>query len=131
MRRLLLAVLLIPLLAVAARAVGADDEDGAAPPEPVGVWRADLERSEEPRTTPRQVVLRIRQGKDGRLTATIDGLSGSQRNLKVENLILIEDVLSFQVPQVDGRFAGNFYGDSLRGNWSQGEGSRPLIFYRD
>lgn len=131
MRRLLLALLLLPLLAVAPCGSGAEDDSGAAPPEPLGVWRAELEGSAPPRTTPRQVVLRIRQGRDGRLAATIEGLAGGARSLKVENLILIEDVLSFQVPQVDGRFAGNFYGDSLRGNWSQGEGSRALIFYRD
>ena len=73
----------------------------------------------------------LQRAKDGSLTGTLDGLGGDLRRLTVANLILVEDVLSFQLPQVDTRFAGNFYGDSLRGTWSEGEVSRAVIFFRD
>lgn len=128
MRHLLLALLLVPMLLARPQAGAA--EDTAEPPEPAGMWRGQLDPPEGLRAKPLQLVLHIRHGKEGYL-ATIDGLGPALRNLKVEGLILVEDVLSFQVPEVNGRFAGNFYGDSLRGTWTQGEEPRSLIFYRD
>jgi len=110
--------------------VPAADDSAAEPPEPAGMWRGELDPPEGLRAKPLQLVLHIRHGKEGYI-ATLDGLGGNLRNLKVEGLILVEDVLSFQVPEVNARFAGNFYGDSLRGTWSQGEEPRSLIFYRD
>jgi hypothetical protein len=124
-RTILVAALL--LSGVAPRAA---EDEAAAVPEPVGVWRAELERGEKSRIQPLQLLLRIRRGKEG-FTATLDAPALNLRNQKLESLFLIEDVLSFQVAQVQGRFAGNFYGDSLRGIWSQGEESWPLIFSRD
>jgi hypothetical protein len=127
-------IIAIRTILVAAMLVGvasrAAEDEIPAPFEPVGDWRAELGRGETPHVNPLQVVLRIRQGKEG-YTATLDGLGQNLRNLKVEGLSLIEDVLSFQVAPVQGRFAGNFYGDSLRGTWSQGDESRPLIFFRE
>lgn len=128
MRHLLLALLLVPMLLARPQAGAA--EDTAEPPEPAGMWRGQLDPPEGLRAKPLQLVLHIRHGKEGYL-ATIDGLGPALRNLKVGGLILVEDVLSFQVPEVNGRFAGNFYGDSLRGTWTQGEEPRSLIFYRD
>lgn len=120
-------MLLFSLLAPQFPAVAA--EDRPTPPEPIGIWRGELEQGTG-QSSLLQMVLHIRQGEAG-YTATLDGLGGALRNLKLENLVLVEDVLSFQVPQVDGRFAGNFYGDSLRGTWTRGEESWPLIFFRD
>ncbi len=128
MRHLLLALLLVPMLLAGPQADAA--EDTAEPPEPAGMWRGQLDPPEGLRAKPLQLVLHIRHGKEGYL-ATIDGLGPALRNLNVVGLILVEDVLSFQVPEVNGRFAGNFYGDSLRGTWTQGEEPRSLIFYRD
>lgn len=115
--------------ACASLAAGAEAEAG--PPDPVGVWRGELEQEGGSRA-PLQLVLHVHSGKEG-LSATLDGLGATQRNLRVENLTFIEDVLSFQLPQAGVRFAGNFspVGDSLRGTWSQAEDSRPLIFFRD
>jgi hypothetical protein len=124
-RTVLFACLLLPALATRAA-----DDAPAEPPEPAGMWRGELDPPEGLRAKPLQLVLHIRHGKEG-YVATIDGLGPALRNLKVEGLILVEDVLSFQVPEVSARFAGNFYGDSLRGNWLQGEEPRSLIFYRD
>jgi hypothetical protein len=124
-RAFLLALVLLPGMSV----VAADDV-AAESPEPAGMWRGELDPVEGLRTKPLQLVLHIRHGKEGYL-ATLDGLGPNLRNLKVESLILVEDVLSFQVPEVNARFAGNFYGDSLRGTWSQGDEPRSLIFYRD
>lgn len=120
MRFLAYALLLVLVLLPDARLLAADEPP--EPPDPVGTWRGELK--------PLQLVLRIRQ-ENGGYTATIDGFGAGQRNLKVENLILVEDVVSFQVPLVEGRFAGNVYGDSIRGIWSRGEESRTLIFFRD
>jgi len=128
MRHLLLALLLVPMLLARPQSDAA--EDTAEPPEPAGMWRGELDPPEGPRAKPLQLVLHIRHGKEGYI-ATIDGLAPALRNLKVEGLILVEDVLSFQVPEVSARFAGNFYGDSLRGTWLQGEVPRSLIFYRE
>ena len=128
MRHLLLALLLVPMLLAGPQAGAA--EDTAEPPEPAGMWRGQLDPPEGLRAKPLQLVLHIRHGKEGYL-ATIDGLGPALRNLNVVGLILVEDVLSFQVPEVNGRFAGNFYGDSLRGTWTQGEEPRSLIFYRE
>ena len=46
---------------------------------------------------------------------------------------MIEDVLSFQIPQSGARYAGNFStdGDVIRGNWSVDDASTPLILQRD
>lgn len=106
-------------------------EAEAGPPDPVGVWRGELEQAGGS-GPPLLLVLRVRNDRAG-LSATLDGLGATLRNLDVENLTFIEDVLSFQLPQAGIRFAGNFspVGDSLRGIWSQGEESRPLIFFRD
>ncbi len=128
MRRLILALLLVPLLLAAPGANAA--EERADPPEPAGMWRGQLDPAEGLRARPLQLVLHIRHGKEGYI-ATLDGMGGNLRNLKVEGLILVEDVLSFQVPEVSARFAGNFYGDSLRGTWTQGDAPLSLIFYRD
>jgi hypothetical protein len=119
--------LLMACLAPLPPAAAAEDE--RVVPDPVGTWHGELTRSEG-EGKPLQVVLRLRQDKSGYL-ATLDGLRRDLRNLKIDSLIFIEDVISFQVPQVGGRFAGNIYGDSIRGTWSQGDESRPLIFYRE
>lgn len=121
--------LLLPLLLMCPSF--AADADGE-PPDPVGVWRGELETEAGSRASPLQLVLRIRQDTHG-LSATLDGLGPALRDLKAENLTFIEDVLSFQISQAGVRFAGNFspVGDSLRGTWSQGEESRALIFFRD
>ncbi len=126
MRRRFLA-LLLPALLPSLGALAAED---LGPPNPLGTWRAELERSTGPGVRPQSLVLRVRQGKDG-LGATLEGLGTKPHGVAVANLILVEDVLSFQVPEVAGRFAGNIYGDSVRGIWSEGEQSWPLIFYRD
>jgi hypothetical protein len=102
--RAMLACLLLPALTLRAA-----DDTPAEPPEPAGMWRAELDPPEGLRAKPLQLVLHIRHGREGYL-ATIDGLGPALRNLKVEGLILVEDVLSFQVPEVSARFAGNFYG---------------------
>jgi hypothetical protein len=126
MHRFLLAMLLACLVPLP-RASAAEEE--RLQPDPVGTWRGELAGSTGDGKS-LQVVLRLRQDASG-IIATIDGLGRELRNLKIESLSLIEDVLSFQVPQVQGRFAGNVYGDSIRGTWSQGDESRPLIFFRD
>lgn len=128
MRRKMIALLLVAVVQTMS-AVGAAEE-GAESPEPAGMWRGQLDPAEGLRARPLQLVLHIRHGKDG-YVATLDGLGGGLRNVTVEGLILVEDVLSFQVPQVGARFAGNFYGDSLRGTWTQGDSPLTLIFYRD
>jgi hypothetical protein len=120
MRRMLLALLLVPVLLASEIAPAADDE--RPQPQPVGVWRAELGSL--------KLVLHIARGTGG-YTGTLDGVDSKLHNLKVETLSLVEDVLSFQVPEVDGRFAGNVYGDSIRGTWLQGEEPRALIFFRD
>ena len=126
MRRRLALLLLMPLMALAIQATSAEDS-ARVPPEPAGTWRAELEQG----SAKRSLVLSLQLTKDGGLTGTLDGLSGDLRRLAVANLVLVEDVLSFQLPQADIRFAGNFYGDSLRGTWSEGELSRAVIFFRD
>jgi hypothetical protein len=131
MRHLMLALLMVPmLLAMPGANAAQDSAEPPEPPEPAGMWRGELDPVEGLRAKPLQLVLHIRHGREGYL-ATLDGLGPNLRNLKVESLILVEDVLSFQVPEVNARFAGNFYGDSLRGTWSQGDEPRSLIFYRD
>jgi hypothetical protein len=133
MRLATLAMLLVPLLTLGALGQAAEGSTAAESVNPLGVWRGELQRKSESRVAPLQIVLRVRKGTDGQLTATLDGLGRNLRNLVVENLILIEDVLSFQIMQVQGRFAGNFspVGDSLRGRWSEGDESWPLILFRD
>jgi len=125
---------LVPLLLLACCLAtgrgGAAEEDKVEPPDPIGVWRGELEQAGSGREA-LKLVLRIRHGREGQLTATLEGLAGGQPAVTVDNLVLVEDVLGFQVPQVEARFAGNFYGDSLRGTWTQGEDSRALFFYRD
>jgi hypothetical protein len=121
---------LLPLLLLVSQPGSYAAEDRAVPPEPIGSWRGELEQGDGLRAIALQLVLYIRQGADG-YSGTLDGLGPELRNLKIEGMVLVEDVLSFQVPQVDGRFAGNFYGDSLRGTWSRGEQSWPLIFFRE
>jgi hypothetical protein len=126
MRRRLALLLLLPLMALGIQAISAEDSE-KAPPEPAGTWRAELEQG----SAKRSLVLSLQLAKDGRLNGTLEGLGGDLRRLTVVNLILVEDVLSFQLPQANTRFAGNFYGDSLRGTWSEGENSRTVIFFRD
>jgi hypothetical protein len=133
MRLLTLVLLVVPLLTPSASSLAAEDHESAGPANPLGVWRGELQRQPNARVAPLQIVLRIRQGQDGQLIATLDGLWRNQRNLVVDNLSFIEDVLSFQIMRVQGRFAGNFspVGDSLRGMWSEGDESWSLIFFRD
>jgi hypothetical protein len=126
MRRRLALLLLMPLMALGIQATSAEDSE-KAPPEPAGTWRAELEQG----SAKRSLVLTLQLAKDGSLTGTLEGLGDDLRRLAAANLILVEDVLSFQLPQAGIRFAGNFYGDSLRGIWSEGEVSRAVIFFRD
>jgi hypothetical protein len=126
MRRRFAWFLLMPLLYLGAQATAAEDAE-KTPSEPEGIWRAELEQGSDKRL----LVLTLQRATDGKLSGTLDGLGRDLRNLKVANLILVEDVLSFQLPQADTRFAGNFYGDSLRGTWSKGEVSLKVIFFRD
>jgi hypothetical protein len=125
MRRKLFLCLMVFLMP----AVGAAADDDRLVPDPVGIWRGELDRGDHA-GKPLLVVLRLRSSAEG-YAATIEGFGLDAGNSRVQNLSLIEDVLSFQVPQVQGRFAGNVYGDSIRGTWSQGDESRPLIFFRD
>lgn len=111
--------------------VVASEEDKVEPPDPVGVWRGELEQPGAGSVPALRLVLRIRHGSAGQLAATLEGLVRGQPAIELESLVLVEDVLGFQVPQADARFAGNFYGDSLRGTWTRGEVSQALIFYRD
>ena len=117
-------LLIFPLLGAVAA------QDRALDPEPIGTWRGELAQAEGAGARSLHLVLHIRQHAD-EFSGTLDGFGPELRNLKLESLVLVEDVLSFQVPQVDGRFAGNFYGDSLRGTWTRGEESWSLIFFRD
>jgi hypothetical protein len=131
---LLLSALLLPVPGTGRAANAADAQNEPAEPahepaEAAGVWRGELEV--DGRTL--NLVLRVRRGGGGVLTGTLDGLGPALRNLPVTSLIVIEDVLSFQVPQVLARFAGNFAseGEAIRGNWSQDDRALPLILYRD
>ena len=128
MRRMFSA--LLPLLLLFSQLGQVAAQDRALVPEPIGTWRGELAQGEGQGAKALRLVLHIRQGAED-YTGTIDGFGPELRNLKLESLVLVEDVLSFQVPQVDGRFAGNFYGDSLRGTWTRGEESWSLIFFRD
>jgi len=121
----LLVLTLVPTLCIRAA------EEARPEPDPIGTWRGELDSGEDGAKKPLKVTLRIRRDKGGPLTALIDGLPALTGAVSVQNLILVEDVLSFQVPQAKGRYAGSFYGDSLRGTWSEGDASRPLIFHRD
>ena len=129
--------LLLLLLAVpgdgsmvhAADAQNEPAEPAHEPAEAAGVWRGELEV--DGRTL--NLVLRVRREAGGELAGTLNGLGPTLRNLPVTSLIVVEDVLSFQVPQVQARFAGNFAseGEAIRGTWSRDERSLPLILYRD
>ena len=129
MHRMILSLLMACYLL--AGGAGASEEDKVESPDPIGVWRGELELPGAGPVPVLKLVLRIRHGGEGQLAATLEGLVRGQPAIALESLVLVEDVLGFQVPQVEARYAGNFYGDSLRGTWTQGEVSRALFFYRD
>ncbi len=79
-----------------------------------------------------RVVVHIQRAAGGELTGTLDSIDQGARALPLDAITLIEDVLSFQLTQLGARYAGNFYGnDTIRGVWSQGQNSLPLILRRN
>lgn len=111
-----------PSIAAAAAAT-VDDE-----PHAVGTWQGVLEAG----TQRLRLVVRIRRDASGALTGTLDSIDQGARGLPLDAITLVEDVLSFQLTQLGGRYAGNFYGnDTIRGVWSQGQNLLPLILRRD
>jgi predicted esterase len=77
------------------------------------------------------LLLHIRNGMSGRLTGTLDSLDQQANGIRCGNLISSGVQLSFQVPEVQAAFKGQFSsdGNTITGTWTQG-GSSPLIFTR-
>jgi hypothetical protein len=119
-----LALVALALLPGTRPSVAAPDDA----PHAVGTWQGVLEAG----TQRLRLVVRIRRDASGALTDTLDSIDQGARGLPLDAITLVEDVLSFQLIQLGGRYAGNFYGnDTIRGIWSQGQNSLPLILRRD
>jgi hypothetical protein len=107
-------------------AAAADDAKDA--PHAEGIWQGTLEFSGQRL----RLVVRIRRGPGDTLSGTLDSIDQRATGLPLDAITVTEDVLSFQVTQIDGRYAGNFDGnDTIRGIWSQGVNSLPLILRRN
>jgi hypothetical protein len=107
-------------------AAAAEDPNDA--PRAEGTWQGTLEFSGQRL----RMAVRIHRGAGGVLTGTLDSIDQRATGLPLDAVSLTEDVLSFQVTQIGARYAGNFYGaDTIRGVWTQGLNSVPLILQRD
>jgi hypothetical protein len=114
------------LIFAAAFAFAATDNANDAP-RAEGTWQGTLEL----RGQRLRLIAHIHRGPDG-LTGTLDSIDQRATGLPLDAVTLTEDVLSFQITQIGARYAGNFYGDdTIRGVWSQGPDSLPLILRRD
>jgi hypothetical protein len=121
----LLAPLWLFLAGASIVAVAAEDVNDA--PRAEGTWQGALELGGQRL----RLIAHIRRGPDG-LTGTLDSIDQQATGLPLDAVSLTEDVLSFQITQIGARYAGNFYGnDTIRGVWSQGLNSLPLILRRN
>lgn len=119
---LALALLMVSLPASAA---AADEKTDV--PRAEGIWQGVLESSGQRL----RLVVHIRRGPDAMLAGTLDSIDQRAMGLPLGAINVTEDVLSFQVAQIGARYAGNFYGnDTIRGIWSQGLNSLPLVLRR-
>ncbi|HXC59626.1 MAG TPA: hypothetical protein VN645_09925 [Steroidobacteraceae bacterium] len=92
-----------------------------------GLWTGELQQSGKDQR------IQVRLHRDGDLlTGTLNLIDQGARDLKLDAVSVTEDVLSFQVYALDGRFAGSFSssGDEIRGTWTQASKSRPLRLFR-
>lgn len=122
------ALLWLVLCLGAGFAVAAAAEDANDAPRAEGTWQGTLEFSGQRL----RLAAHIRRGAGGMLTGTLDSIDQRATGLPLDAVNVTEDVLSFQVTQIGARYAGNFYGaDTIRGVWSQGLNSVPLILQRD
>lgn len=92
-----------------------------------GVWSGEYQQAGKDQ----RIQLRLHRDGD-RLTGTLSLIDQGASNLKLDAVSVTEDVLSFQVYAVDGRFAGSFSssGDEIRGTWTQASKSGPLRLLR-
>jgi hypothetical protein len=101
--------------------------DATDAPRAEGTWQGVLELSGQ--RLP--LLVHIHRGADGVLVGTLDSIDQHVTAMPLDAISVTEDVLSFQVTQIGARYAGNFYGDdTIRGIWSQGPNSLPLILRR-
>lgn len=92
-----------------------------------GLWTGELQQSGKEQR------IQVRLHRDGdALTGTLNLIAQGAKDLKLDAVSVTEDVLSFQVIALDGRFAGSFSssGDEIRGTWTQASNSRPLRLFR-
>src|SRR5262245_49465245 len=90
---------------MAAPAMAASEENDA--PRAEGTWQGALELSGQRL----RLVVHIHRGPDGALAGTLDSIDQRATGVPLDAINLTEDVLSFQITQIGGRFAGNFHGD--------------------
>lgn len=77
------------------------------------------------------VVIKITEGPDGKLAATLDSPSQGAVDLPLSDVVGEDHVLRFKLAVVNGSFEGKLEGDdTIVGAWTQGPGSLPLTLKR-
>jgi len=94
----------------------------------IGDWSGKLKI--EGRTA--EVLLHVRQGKDGKLMATLDSLSENALDIPVEAIQHTGSNLHFEIEGGSGVFDGKVAGDGaeVAGTWKQSGKALPLNFTR-
>lgn len=101
---------------------------GASGPGVVGDWQGSLDTG----GGSLRVVIHVLQGKDGKLTASLDSPDQNASGIEVSSITYKEPDVHFEVERIGGSYDGKMNKDSseIAGNWSQGGASLPLVFKR-
>ncbi len=115
----------VPLLALAAVALGVPAPTLAQDADPAGDWNGALSVS----GASLRIVFHVVAGEDG-YSATMDSPDQGALGIPTGSVEMAGDSLIISVPAVGGGYRGRIDGDSLTGRWSQGGQSLALDLVR-
>ena len=100
----------------------------AEPQSIVGDWQGQLDTGRSKLL----VVLHVERTKDGKLEATLEGVTKHRFDLEVESINFSAPDLHFAIVGGNGVYDAKLSHDSSRlvGVWKQGESAMPLVFQR-
>ena len=79
-----------------------------------------------------RVVLHVTQGKDGKLTGTLDSPDQGATGIPISSITYKEPALHFEIEKFGAGYDGtmNKEQSEIKGDWKQGGGTLPLVLKR-
>ena len=92
----------------------------------VGDWQGTLKVGD----MSLRIVFHIEENEDGQLSSTMDSPDQGAKGIPTSKTSWLEGKLDIEVAVAGGAFSGVLEGEEIRGTWSQGGGTLPLVMTR-